>query len=154
VNCLYADPLGTAGHRYQLHVATASQRGMRQNRPLSEIDGGFACGAGARASRATGSPRCLFTGLSRLPPCALRAPVYPEGTGKKDTGGSRDTHGTIPVHWWVGMLVRFVCVIRVSVCVRAPPGVFLPVHGHGRSGASFDFSKFCANFCAAPTPRL
>ena len=77
MNCLYADPLGTAGHRYQLHVASASQRGMRQNRPLSEIDGGFACGAGARASRATGSPRCLFTGLSRLPPCALRAPVYP-----------------------------------------------------------------------------
>ena len=35
------------------------------------------------------------------------------------------------VRWWVGMIVRFVCVIRVPVlvsvcpvCVPAPPGVF------------------------------
>jgi len=64
VNCLYADPLGTAGHRYQLHVATASQRGMRQNRPLSEIDGGFACGAGARARREQPAPHGVY-----LPVC-------------------------------------------------------------------------------------
>jgi len=84
----------------------------------------------ARASRATGSPRCLFTGLSRLPPCALRAPVYPVCV---PCVSRLPPVSFLPVHWWVGMLVRFVCVIRVSVCVRALPGVFLPVHGHGRS---------------------
>ena len=44
------------------------------------------------------------------------------------------------VCWWVWMVVRFVCVIRVPVCARvsrvcpgSPRGVFLPVSFYGTS---------------------
>jgi len=61
---------------------------------------------------------------TRLPPVSYRYRVSP--------GSARCLFtGTGVVRWWVWMAdVRFVCVIRVSlcpVCVPAPPGVFLPV---------------------------
>ena len=41
--------------------------------------------------------------------------------------GSGVGSAVVRVRWWVGMVVRFVCVIRVSVCpvcVPAPPVSF------------------------------
>jgi len=36
------------------------------------------------------------------------------------SGFGRRACGSVRVRWWVGMVVRFVCVISVPVCVRAP----------------------------------
>ena len=44
---------------------------------------------------------------------ALVVPRHVSGFGRRACGSVR-------VRWWVGMVVRFVCVISVPVCVRAP----------------------------------
>ena len=36
------------------------------------------------------------------------------------SGFGRRACDSVRVRWWVGMVVRFVCVISVPVCVRAP----------------------------------
>ena len=49
------------------------------------------------------------------------------------------TRSCVRVRWWVGKVVRFVCVIRVPPCVSVvspcvpavPAGVFLPRGGRG-----------------------
>ena len=65
---------------------------------------------------------CLFTGAAVL--AAVESAAVSGFVSRGRAGVSR----------WVWMLVRFVCVLRVSacalvcpVCVPAPPGVFLPV---------------------------
>ena len=52
----------------------------------------------------------------------------------------------VRVRWWVGMVVRFVCVTRVSVCpvcVPAPPGVTF---------SELWPANYMANFCVPPSP--
>ena len=118
--------------------------------------------------RPRGLPRCLFTGTRSpgCPLCHLTGSTVPiqYSTGKKTPGGAgTQAHNTFQytvitqLHTHVGahrshrrttpvatMVVRFVCVIRVSVClvcpvcIPAPPGVFeryteATVHAEGRT---------------------
>ena len=58
--------------------------------------------------------------------CRDTAGLSTSGLEPATVGVGRDRTA---VGWWVWMVVRFVCVIRVPVCpvcVPAPPGVFFP----------------------------
>ena len=122
-NCTWHRVLHT--HAYRLRVEAGGR--VRWGRPLLSRPRGVV-GSGPAAVLAV--VECLSRPRFRVSASRGRAAGVSLGLNLnhgQDTRANRTRR-------WVWMVVRFVCVLRVSacalvcpVCVPAPPGVFLPV---------------------------